>query len=63
MNRIKSIAILNIILVIAGIIIVLIKPFANSLWWGVGIMSVCSVTALALYVINFNSIRTNRIKK
>ena len=55
MNKIKSIAILNIILVIVGIAIVLVKPFANSLWWGVGIMSVCSVIALVLYVIKFSS--------
>ena len=63
MNKIKSVAVINIILAIAGIIIVLIKPFANSLWWGVGIMSVCAVTALALYVIKFSSISSNDKKK
>lgn len=63
MNKLKSMAILNLVLTIIGIIIVVVKPVANSLWWGVGIMSVCAVTALALYVIKFGSMSSNGKKK
>lgn len=63
MNKVKYIAILNMILTVVGIVIVVIKPFANSLWWGVGIISVCYITALVLYVIHFSSISSSDKKK